>query len=443
MKQFREECSGGFSLYEINSRKMAMIRLRRIKQLEEATLPPYFRLCFMEQRELFEIFKTKRYLRWVSFPLSCLLVFACLGHMFTAVGRKHWEIVIRKYVIFVCACLGIWNDESFEAYELETLVKDFTESNPEEATIQFVPLVIGFRAILLQALGSTTTLMSIFIISQCGSPLFVFSPKMREVIPPLLHLNPRKAAMERELTEQETQSLLHIDEWVINIRAISIFLTESRLLVFIYNSISLIIALCLLVGIDISFTTLAMLLLALFPYLFGTSLIPIMYIGKRLKLTDSDFKRLRLSWLVSPRGCVEESDLKIVGENYAGDECSISSLWVDSWMNDMKTPSQISRRSTLTDFTEDNDNEVDMFNIDITPSDSMLEMESSDAASIDAYSVGNLHIELGYLIDELGTNSSRDDFSLFSRSMQWNNSQDESASENEEYSLASNGAAWR
>ncbi len=54
----------------------------------------------------------------------------------------------------------------------------------------------------------------------------------------------------------------------------------------------------ILKGIEISTNTMGLLLLAMLPYYVGSTLIPILYIGKQLNLTDEDFRVL--SWLCIP-----------------------------------------------------------------------------------------------------------------------------------------------
>ena len=128
-------------------------------------------------------------LRPIATPLSYLIAFFGVGHMLTVVGRKCWGIVTWKYVLFFFACVGIWTDETYEAYEIDDLVKEFTISDLDEATVLFIPLIIASRVILLQALGDVTTFISIIVVNICVAPLFVFSPKLQNKIPPLIFLN--------------------------------------------------------------------------------------------------------------------------------------------------------------------------------------------------------------------------------------------------------------
>ena len=247
-----------------------------------------------------EFFKKLQYfccIPVISVPISYIVAFSGVGHLCTVVGRKHWGIAIWKYYLFLCVCVGFWTDETYEAYEIEELVKEFTILDADEATILFIPLTIASRVILLQVLGDMATLLSIVVINLCGSPLFVFSPKLQKILPPLIHWSPRKVAMKREKIEllgrrdvEGHLETVHMQEWVLELRSLSIFLTESRLLVFFANSVSLFLAVVLLKDIAMTTTNLSLCMVAMLPYFVGSVLIPIIYIGKRLNITDDDFQ---------------------------------------------------------------------------------------------------------------------------------------------------------
>ena len=274
---------------------------------EETKLPPYYRLCFMVQADLVLLIRIVYSLRPVAVPLAYLLAFSGLGHGLTAVGRKYWLIVLRKYALFFCACAGFWTDETYEAYGIADLVREFTISDPSEATVQFIPLTIASRAVLLQCLGRTAALISILVINICVAPLLVFSPKLLRVLPPLLHLRPREVAVDRERMEllgrrsvtREESAHVHVEEWVVVTRSLSILLTESRCIVFLFNLVSLALTVMILEDMDISARTLALLLLGMLPYYVGFALTPILYVGKRLNLKDQDFQVAFLGWLPS------------------------------------------------------------------------------------------------------------------------------------------------
>eukprot|EP01035_Chromulina_nebulosa_P021606 gene21606-27966_t len=362
----------------------SIIAPRLHNELDTTKLPPYYRLCLMVQKELcntFRILYVMRRIR-ISTPLSYLLAFSGIGQWFTEVGRNHWAIVMRKYIIFCLACLGIWSDETSKAYDIEDLVKKFTMRDPTEATMEFLMLTIASRVILLQALGTTTTLISIIVITTCEAPLFVFSPTLLKKIPPLLYFDSRNVAIDREraelrgreVGEAELNNDIPVEEWVIKIRSLSIFLTESRLILFLYKLVSLFLTIMILKGYTISTGTLTLVLIAMLPYYVGSTLIPILYIGKRLNLMDEDFRVVFLSWLSRPYGycrsaavCMwpsnhppsyavhpliqeeigSEPSLELDGEEDSGDDISmptegIAALIDDSIHNDRESEEEYS-----------------------------------------------------------------------------------------------------
>ena len=115
-------------------------------------------------------------------------------------------------------------------------------------------------------------------------------------MPPLLHLHPRKVAIERERAELRrhghSEENIRVEEWAVATHSLSILLTASWLVVFLSNLVSLTLTLTLLIlmGIELS-TEIAMLLLtAMLPYYVGSTFTPILCIGKRLTLKDEDFR---------------------------------------------------------------------------------------------------------------------------------------------------------
>ena len=82
----------------------------------------------MVQEELCASIRIVYTLRCISVPVSYFFACLCIGHMFTAVGRKLWLVVLRKNAIFFGACVGFWTDENYEAYDIDGLVKELTIS---------------------------------------------------------------------------------------------------------------------------------------------------------------------------------------------------------------------------------------------------------------------------------------------------------------------------
>ena len=313
-----------FSQYEIKARTEQEKHSTAMAQWDSIRQPPYYTLCFQVQQELDKEIRSLLDFWLLSLLVSCFLAYSSLGHVFTQAGRKHWVIAIWKYFLFSCVCAGIWTDEIYEAYEVTDLVIRFT-SNHRGVVIGFIPLIVICRAILLQALGHTTTLISIIVVCTCSAPLFVVSPKLRALIPPLWYTNAREVAMRREMREQrgrDPESLegnITVENWVIGMRSVSIFLSESRLVVFIANAIPATIAIMILLKADVSYSVYVILLIGIIPYVLGLTLIPILYFGKRLELKDKDFLVLgirccfRISkWFGSKIGMACESVTSVI-----------------------------------------------------------------------------------------------------------------------------------
>lgn len=108
----------------------------------------------------------------ISFVLL-ILVYTGIGHFATSLGRRIWITVIRKYAIFVCVCLGIWTDEFFECYGLQSYVDPQNEyyigninGGKQNLTLTFSHLLsslISPRAVLLQV-ATPLTPFSVFAV---------------------------------------------------------------------------------------------------------------------------------------------------------------------------------------------------------------------------------------------------------------------------------------
>ena len=108
----------------------------------------------------------------ISFVLL-ILVYTGIGHFATSLGRRMWVTVVRKYAIFVCVCLGIWTDEFFECYGLQSYVDPQNEyylgninGGKQNLTLTFSHLLaslISPRAVLLQ-IATPLTPLSVFAV---------------------------------------------------------------------------------------------------------------------------------------------------------------------------------------------------------------------------------------------------------------------------------------
>jgi len=115
--------------YEIRGREADGKLEVKWKVHQSSKLPSFYKLCFLEQQEIYgSLLQCAPFLCLVSAPLSYFIVLTNLGHVITSVGRKHWTIVMHKFMLFCCVCLGIWTDEIYEAYEVDYLLGNFTSN---------------------------------------------------------------------------------------------------------------------------------------------------------------------------------------------------------------------------------------------------------------------------------------------------------------------------
>jgi len=115
--------------YEIRGREMDGKLEVKWEAYQSSKLPPFYKLCLLEQQELYSsLLQWAPFLCLVAAPLSYLIVLTNLGHVVTSVGRKHWAIVMHKFLLFCYVCMGVWTDEIYEAYDVDHLLGDFTSN---------------------------------------------------------------------------------------------------------------------------------------------------------------------------------------------------------------------------------------------------------------------------------------------------------------------------
>lgn len=329
-------------------------------------LPRYSDLCFMVYEELQKTIHTSWNFNYF-FGSFFLFIFAFLGigHYFSSIGRRHWRCVLHKYYLFFSVCMGYWTDEALEAYELESLATMLSNEEKKDAIAKLLPLVVGSRAILFQALGTVGTLYSVVVISQCNAPLFNYSPKLQMILPPLICWNARELALERELSQgfeelfqQESEEVNgttrhhNVQEWILNFMAINIFFTDSRLISFIGNLLTVSLAFILLFQSNLSRQLIVLILICLIPYFLAASLAPIVFFGKLIQLSDEDILRAKCGWLFGLWSSSNKNDMRRVVpvlDNIPSLEISLRSGSFDSEIH--LTPNITSR---LISFSDDN-----------------------------------------------------------------------------------------
>jgi hypothetical protein len=208
----------------------------------------------------------------------------------TLAGRSHWRIVFRKYKIFVGACVGVWTDETVDSYGLaETAKTIFIDDEVEGNYMKLLYIAVGIRAILFQIM-TILTFASVIIAALAGSPLFVYSERLRKCLPAMIIWDSWERAIEKErvLTGRKRFDNVH---WILYLRSISIRVADSRISCFFVNLLGICLSFVVLIYSEKTKPFVAFLLSLLFPFAMGKALIFIIFIGKSLSLTDQDFLR--------------------------------------------------------------------------------------------------------------------------------------------------------
>ena len=240
----------------------------------------YNELCVLVGKELRQ--------KGVPIFFSIAIAWLGVGHPFTVVGKRHWRIVGRKYYIFMCACFGIWTDETVASYGLEEIATTiFVDDDNEANYTKLLYICIGIRAILFQLLQSLT-FFSVIVSSLAGSPLFVFSENLRKNLPSLLVVNSWHRAIEQEIHVHGNNNVRET-RWVLYLRCVIITLGESRSLSFVSNFLTVCLSFLVLIYSEATKGLMAFVLCCLFPFALAKAFIFVIFFGKSMDLTDRDF----------------------------------------------------------------------------------------------------------------------------------------------------------
>jgi hypothetical protein len=245
-------------------------------------LSTYNQLCVLVGKEL----QRQR----VPKTAAVLLGWLGPGHAFTVVGRRHWNMVGRKYYIFLMACLGVWTDETVASYGLEEIARTiFIDEDNEVNYSRLLYLSVGSRAILFQIM-KVLTFFSVTVGAVAGTPLFVYSETLEDNLADLVVTDSWQRAVEKE---QTVSGNYFVDDthWIVGLRAISIAVGDSRLLSFISNMLGVCLSLIILIYSKKTQPVVLLILTLMFPFALAQTMMIIVFIGKSLDLKDSHFVR--------------------------------------------------------------------------------------------------------------------------------------------------------
>ena len=151
------------------------------------TLPSYSYLCSVIFNDLDKriddhtFYVPKRYV----LPLVQIISLTVIGHMFTQTGRAAWFLVVRKFLLFLIMCCGLWTDELFDCYENRNFFDDSGESYVQMS--RMLSATLSPRAIILQMVPWLTPLATYAHLT-AGSPIFWFGSsctRMKQLFAPL------------------------------------------------------------------------------------------------------------------------------------------------------------------------------------------------------------------------------------------------------------------
>jgi hypothetical protein len=243
---------------------------------------------FSSYNELCNLVGLELYRKRLPWFIAISLAWIGIGHPMTVVGRRHWTMVLRKYRIFVGACMGIWTDETVDSYDLEATAKTiFINDDVEANYMQLLYIAVGIRAIFFQIM-TIFTFASVMIAALAGSPMFVYSERLRKCLPAMIIWDSWGKAKEKEF-QLTGKRRFHNIQWILYLRSFSIRVSESRVSFFITNLLGILVSFVVLIYSEKTKPLVAFFLSLLMPFAIAKALTFVIFIGRGMALTDRDF----------------------------------------------------------------------------------------------------------------------------------------------------------
>ena len=303
-------------------------------------LPSYWTLLRHEYRELCDLafgpsmlqgFAT---LSLVEFLAMLLLGCTQIGHVATSHGRIACVQIFKRYWTFLQVCCGYWSRKTYEAYEVEEVVRKYrlwAEGNVElnrknDTYAKALSALVTTRAILMQV-TPYLTLFSMGAISISSCPMLIWGDdtnasmgqRRKQVwrggktpdedrqpwqsnLFPWVVLNPLERAFGAEEEDKFKKR-----KWILRLRAVIIFITCSRIFTFALNAYKF--GLCIYILYQPSLSGLLFATFFFFlPYAVCAGLTILITVGKKLNIRDPDK-------LLAPRK--EERDIVLIGDEFS------------------------------------------------------------------------------------------------------------------------------
>jgi len=249
-------------------------------------------------------------------------------HLCTSIGRSIWYVVGKKYYYYVLACAGIWVDGCVKGYDLDNASKisisehvdasadqhhahedlsdqeiqaklhrkdhdDFSPLKGKGGMVdrhemgEVIRMIVAPRAVLLQVIPQLTPL-SIYAEIMADSPLFIPSKRAQAFFSDLLIRDALEMSRAKEMSEANhtLRAFERGVEWIVRIRSINVYISESRLFKIVKNLFLFLFSLGVLYSDPAWWISLSMIIL--FPLLFIGLLDLYVMTGKFVGITDDD-----------------------------------------------------------------------------------------------------------------------------------------------------------
>ncbi len=149
----------------------------KYKTLERKTLPLYLDFCNSVHEECvdgilkyfgcpmlnkrFKPLSVKLFKYFIAVSLVPVVYIFPFAHGFTQTGLTYWYVVLEKYVIYFCVCVGVWNDLCLDGYgfspeNMITMRLPQTKREESELQIQECNIDDNLNAMTTQQFTSTT-----------------------------------------------------------------------------------------------------------------------------------------------------------------------------------------------------------------------------------------------------------------------------------------------
>ncbi len=142
------------------------------KELHSNNIPTYYKLCKCVVNEIIthNHVQTNNYF---VIGLIDVLAFIGIAQFATDIGQQSWQLVLKKYILFIRVCAGIWTPEAVVGYGLQQILNDYVDKDDEmESFPKILAMIVGPRAILFQIIPLMATVSSI-VLAFVGTPLII------------------------------------------------------------------------------------------------------------------------------------------------------------------------------------------------------------------------------------------------------------------------------